>query len=72
MVRYLQDTYQVSQRRACAVLNQSRATQRKRPRAINDLQRQVETRMLELVGKHPRYGLDHFDGLHRGQSMMFE
>ena len=56
LVRYLQDTYDVSQRRACAVLRQPRGTQRRRPRAASDLQRQLEARLLELVGKHPRYG----------------
>jgi putative transposase len=41
-VRYLQDTYGVSQRR--------------RPRAAGELQRQWEARILDLVAMHPRYG----------------
>jgi putative transposase len=56
LVRYLQETYGVSQRRACSVLGQARSTQRRRPRATGELQRQLEARVLELVATHPRYG----------------
>jgi putative transposase len=45
----------VSERRACRVMGQPRATQRRRPaaRASNE---PLERRVLALVRKHPRYG----------------
>jgi putative transposase len=45
----------VSERRACRVLGQPRATQRQQPRAQEEEGRLV-ARMLELVRQHPRYG----------------
>lgn len=45
----------VSQRRACAVVGQPRATQRQQPRPREDEARLV-ARMLELVRLHPRFG----------------
>ena len=45
----------VSERRACAVVGQPRATQRQRPRPRADEARLV-ARMLELVRRHPRFG----------------
>jgi putative transposase len=54
-VRFLQETFGVSERRACRVLGQHRSTQRQRPKAKDDEQRLV-ARMLELVRLHPRYG----------------
>jgi putative transposase len=56
LVGYLQETDGVSQRRACSVLGQARSTQRRRPRATSELQRQLEGRILELVAVDPRYG----------------
>jgi len=54
-VRHLQEAFGVSQRRACRVLGQPRATQRQQPRAKEEEGRLV-ARMLELVRQHPRYG----------------
>jgi putative transposase len=54
-VRHLQETFGVSQRRACRVLGQPRSTQRQAPRAKEEEERLVR-RMLELVRQHPRYG----------------
>ena len=54
-VRFLQQTFEVSERRACRVLGQQRSTQRQRPKAKEQEQRLV-TRMLELVRQHPRFG----------------
>jgi len=51
----LQQTFEVSQRRACRVLGQHRSTQRKRPAAKEGEERLVK-RMLELVRLHPRFG----------------
>jgi putative transposase len=55
-VRYLQETFGVSQRRACRVLGQPRATQRQQPKKTKEGEERLVRRMLELVGKHPRYG----------------
>ena len=46
---------EVSQRRACKVLAQPRGTQRYRARR-SDRDRPLVQRMLQLVGRHPRYG----------------
>ncbi len=54
-VRHLQETFGVSQRRACRVLEQPRSTQRQTPKT-NQEEGQLVTRMLELVGQHPRFG----------------
>jgi transposase InsO family protein len=54
-VRQLQDTFGVSQRRACRVVGQHRSAQRQRPRTKEDEPRLVQ-RMLELVRQHPRFG----------------
>jgi transposase InsO family protein len=54
-VLHLCSTFNVSQRRACRVLDQPRATQRLRPRERPGEKRLVQ-RMLELVGLHPRFG----------------
>jgi len=45
----------VSERRACRVVGQPRATQRQRPAERPDEDRLV-ARMLALVRGHPRYG----------------
>ncbi len=51
----LQEAFQVSERRACRVLEQPRSTQRQKPKIKEDEGRLV-ARMLELVRQHPRYG----------------
>ena len=45
----------ISERRACRVLQQPRQTQRYRP-DVNEQERRLVQRMLELVAAHPRYG----------------
>jgi putative transposase len=45
----------VSQRRACRVLDQPRTTQRYGP-ALDEEEKRLESRLLELVRAHPRYG----------------
>ena len=54
-MRFLQETFEVSERRACRVLGQHRSSQRQRPKTKEEEQRLV-TRMLELVRLHPRFG----------------
>jgi len=55
-VRQLQETFGVSQRRACRVLGQPRATQRQQPKKTKQGEERLVRRMLELVGQHPRWG----------------
>ena len=45
----------VSERRTCRVLGQPRPSQRYQP-SVNEFERRLVTRMLELVRAHPRYG----------------
>jgi putative transposase len=52
---WLQETFGASQRRVCRVLRQPRSTQRQTPKAKEEEGRLVR-RMLELVGRRPRYG----------------
>jgi transposase InsO family protein len=54
-VRQLQETFGVSQRRACRLVGQPRSTQRQRPKTSEEEERLVR-RMLELVRRHPRFG----------------
>lgn len=54
-VRQLQERFGVSQRRACRVLGQPRATQRQTSKTSKEAEWLVR-RMLELVGQHPRWG----------------
>jgi transposase InsO family protein len=54
-VRHLQQTFGVSQRRACRMLRQPRSTQRRVPTTRADEPRLLR-RMLELVRAHPRFG----------------
>jgi putative transposase len=54
-VRQLQETFAVSQRRACRVLGQPRSTQRQTPK-ISEEEGRLVRRMLELVRQHPRWG----------------
>jgi putative transposase len=53
--RRLQETFGVSERRACRVLGQPRSTQRQGPKT-REGEEQLVGRMLELVRQHPRYG----------------
>jgi transposase InsO family protein len=55
-VRHLEEVFAVSQRRACRVLGQPRSTQRQTPRALEEEERRLVTRLLALVRRHPRYG----------------
>lgn len=54
-VEQAQGALAVSQRRACRVLHQPRATQRYRPK-LQDDEATLVKRMHELVRRHPRYG----------------
>src|SRR5690606_34315786 len=54
-VRQLQESFGVSERRACRALDQHRSTQRYAVRPRSDEGRLVK-RMRELVRRHPRYG----------------
>lgn len=54
-MRRLEQTFSVSQRRACRILDQPRSTQRYQRRPNEQEQRLVK-RMHELVRRHPRYG----------------
>ena len=55
-VRFLQERFGVSERRACRVLMQRRSTQRQPPKKATEEEVRLVTRVLELVRKHPRYG----------------
>ena len=55
MVTYFQENFEVSERRACKVLDQNRQTQRYQPKQP-DLDRPVIDRITALSEKHPRYG----------------
>jgi putative transposase len=55
-VRFLQERFGVSQRRACRVLGQHRSAQRQPPKKATEGEARLVARMLELVRKHPRYG----------------
>ena len=54
-VRFLQEQFAVSERRACRVLGQPRSTQRQVAKT-NQEEERVVRRMLELVRQHPRFG----------------
>jgi transposase InsO family protein len=55
-VRFLQERFGVSERRACRVLGQQRSTQRQPPTRTTEEEGRLVARMLELVRQHPRYG----------------
>ena len=55
MVTYLTEEHNVSERRACRVLDQNRHTQRYEPKQP-DLDRPIVDRINDLSRKHPRYG----------------
>jgi putative transposase len=65
-VAQLRTQTDLSQRRACRVVEQPRSTERYRPRD-NDFERRLVERMHELVRAHPRYGYRHIWSLLRGQ-----
>jgi putative transposase len=54
-VGWLRQHFGASERRACRLLGQPRATQRQRP-AAQEGEARLVARMRELVGRHPRYG----------------
>lgn len=54
-VTHLQETFETSERRACETLDQSRSSQRYKPR-LRDDEPVLVKRMLELVAEHPRFG----------------
>lgn len=54
-VDHQEETFEVSERRACEVIDQPRSTQRYVPRPASD-EATIVTRMLELVRVHPRFG----------------
>ena len=54
-VNHLRQTFGVSERRACRVLEQHRTTQRQRPKP-KEVEQCLVVRMLELVRQHPRFG----------------
>jgi putative transposase len=55
-VRFLQEQFGVSERRACRVLGQQRSTQRQKLKKTKEGEARLAARVLELVRKHPRYG----------------
>jgi transposase InsO family protein len=55
VVEQLEQQFEASQRRACRVVGQPRATQRYAPRVPDD-EPLLVARMHELVRQHPRYG----------------
>jgi putative transposase len=55
VVAHLQETFAVSQRRACRLIGQARSTQRQTPKR-NECEAILVRRILELVGERPRFG----------------
>src|SRR5581483_9951296 len=55
-VRFLQERFGASERRACRVLGQQRSTQRQPPRKAAEGEGRLAARMLGLVREHPRFG----------------
>ena len=55
MVRRLQGEFEVSERRACRVVNQSRSSQRYEPQPRSD-EPALSKRMVQLAGERPRFG----------------
>lgn len=59
MARHLTTTYKVSQRRVCRVVGIHRATVRYRPQRRTERvqqEEQVQTKLVELAAKRPRFG----------------
>ena len=63
---HLQERFEVSERRACAVVGQSRSTQRYEARLPDDEPALVQ-RMLELVRQRPRFGYRRIGALLRAE-----
>ena len=55
-MEHLQGELEVSQRRACQVIEQPRGSQRYRPKDAEADERSMLKRMTELAAQHPRYG----------------
>jgi len=55
-VRFLQERFGVSERRACRVLGQQRSTQRQPPKKATEEEGRLVARVLGLVREHPRFG----------------
>jgi putative transposase len=53
---HLQHRFGVSERRACTVVGQNRATQRKPPRPLGDLEQRLRAWLRAFSAKHPRWG----------------
>jgi putative transposase len=53
---HLQHRFGVSERRACTVVGQNRATQRKPPRPLSDLEQRLRAWLRAFSAKHPRWG----------------
>jgi len=65
-VSHVQATFAVSERRACAALDQCRSSQRYQP-IENDQENAIVKRMHELVRRHPRFGYRRIWALLRGE-----
>jgi len=65
-VEHVQKQLEVSERRACGVIDQPRSSQRYQPRP-REGEAELVKRMLELVKKHPRYGYRFVCSLLRAQ-----
>jgi putative transposase len=55
VVRHLEAVFGISERRGCGLLGQARSTQRQRTKPAEE-ERKLVQRILELVGRHPRFG----------------
>ena len=66
MVAKLITRHRVSERRACRVVGQPRATQRYCPK-LRDRDTALRRRLVELAGEHPRYGYRRMTVLLRGE-----
>jgi transposase InsO family protein len=53
---HLIKTFEISQRRACAVVGQPRSTQRKGAPIPGDWEQHLRAQLRALAGAHPRYG----------------
>lgn len=49
-------SFEVSERRACAVVGQPRSTQRLAPAPMPDAEQHLRARLRDLAAEHPRYG----------------
>ena len=61
-----QTTHEVSERRACQVIEQPRSTQRYEPRSVED-EAMLVREMHDQVRRHPRYGYRRIWALLRGE-----